>query len=46
MTVKLLQANLNHACQVQNLFLQSLAERGIGLAVVAEPYKIPDQNDN
>ncbi|XP_072766218.1 uncharacterized protein [Anoplolepis gracilipes] len=41
MAVRFLQANLNHASQAQNLFYQSLAERGIGLAIVAEPYKIP-----
>lgn len=41
MAVKFLQANLNHANQAQNLFYQSLIERGIGLAIVAEPYKVP-----
>lgn len=41
MSIKLLQANLNHTRQAQNLFYQSLAERGIGLAIVAEPYRIP-----
>ncbi|XP_011860289.1 PREDICTED: uncharacterized protein LOC105557619 [Vollenhovia emeryi] len=34
-------ANLNHARQAQDLFLHSLAERGCGLRIVAEPYRIP-----
>lgn len=37
----ILQANLNHACQAQDLFLHSLAEHGCGLGVIAEPYRIP-----
>lgn len=41
MAIKFLQANLNHASQAQNLFYQNLAKRGVGLAIVAEPYKIP-----
>lgn len=44
MVVRFLQANLNHACQAQHLFLQSLAERGVGLALVAEPYRVPEDN--
>ncbi|XP_011884028.1 PREDICTED: uncharacterized protein LOC105571163 [Vollenhovia emeryi] len=36
-----MQANLNHACQAQDLFLHSLAERGCGLGIVAEPYRVP-----
>ncbi|XP_011871632.1 PREDICTED: uncharacterized protein LOC105564109, partial [Vollenhovia emeryi] len=39
--MKVLQANLNHACQAQDLFLHSLAERGCGLGVIAEPYRVP-----
>ncbi|XP_011859393.1 PREDICTED: uncharacterized protein LOC105556893 [Vollenhovia emeryi] len=41
MALKILQANLNHARQAQDLFLHSLAERGCGLGIVAEPYRIP-----
>lgn len=37
----ILQANLNHACQAQDLFLHSLAERGCGLGIIAEPYRVP-----
>lgn len=44
--MRLLQVNLNHACQAQHLMLQNLAERGMGLAIVAEPYRIPDNNPN
>lgn len=36
-----LQANLNHARQAQDLFLHTLAERGCGLGIVAEPYCPP-----
>lgn len=36
MAVRFFQANLNHANQAQNLFYQSLTERGIGLTIVAE----------
>ena len=38
----LLQCNLNRASRAQDLMFQSLAERRIGLAAVAEPYSIPD----
>lgn len=41
---KLLQANLNHARRAQDLFYQTIAERGIGLA--AEPYRVPDKDPN
>ena len=37
-----LQCNLNRARQAQDLMFQSLVERRIGLAAVAEPYSIPD----
>lgn len=46
MNVKLLQTNLNHARQTQNLFCNTLRERGIGLAIVAEPHIIPENNPN
>lgn len=46
MSVKLLQVNLNHACQAQHLFCHGLDERGIGLAYIAEPYRIPENNPN
>lgn len=39
--VGLLQANLNHARQAQDLFVHSLAERGCGLGVISEPYRVP-----
>lgn len=39
--VGLLQANLNHTRQAQDLFIHNLAERGCGLGVIAEPYRVP-----
>lgn len=41
MACKLLQANLNHAHQAQDLFLHILVECDFGLRVAAEPYTIP-----
>lgn len=41
MSVPIIQANLNHACQAQDLFLHTLAERGCGLGIAAEPYRPP-----
>jgi len=38
---KILQANLNHARQAQDLFVHNLAERGCGLGIVTEPYEVP-----
>nr|XP_033337116.1 uncharacterized protein LOC117226650 [Megalopta genalis] len=38
----IIQANLNHSARAQDLLVQYLAERGAGLAVVAEPYRVPD----
>jgi len=46
MAVRLLQANLNHARRAQDLFCHGLDERGIGLGIVAEPYRIPEKNLN
>lgn len=40
----LLQGNLNHSAGAQDLFLQHLAEWEIGLAVVAEPYFVPNNH--
>ena len=37
----IIQINLNHSARAQDLLLQTMAECGIGLAVVAEPYRIP-----
>lgn len=46
MVVWFLQANLNHARQAQQLFPQALAERGAGLEIVAEPWKVSEENQN
>lgn len=41
---KILQINLNHACQAQSLCLHSMAERGCSVGIIAEPYRIPDNH--
>lgn len=46
MAAKILHANLNHVRQAQNLFCHTLDERGIGLAIAAEPYKVPARDPN
>lgn len=38
---RLLQENLNHARQAQDLFVHTLAELDCGLGVIAEPYRVP-----
>ncbi|XP_076384326.1 uncharacterized protein LOC143262577 [Megalopta genalis] len=38
----IIQANLNHSARAQDLLVQYLVEWGTGLAVVAEPYRVPD----
>lgn len=42
MVTRLLQINLNHARQAQDLFSHHLDERDIDLGIVAEPLWIPD----
>ncbi|XP_011860098.1 PREDICTED: uncharacterized protein LOC105557461 [Vollenhovia emeryi] len=42
MPLRIIQANINHARQAQDLLLQAIAERGAGLAIVAEPWRVPD----
>jgi len=46
MATVLLQINLNHARQAQDLFVADLAERDAGLGVAVEPYQMPDQDPN
>lgn len=40
----MLQTNLNHARHAQELLHQSMAELGISLAIIAEPYKVPTRH--
>lgn len=40
---RFLQGNLNHCARAQDLCLQTLAQWRIDLAVVAEPYAVPDR---
>ncbi|XP_011858731.1 PREDICTED: uncharacterized protein LOC105556255 [Vollenhovia emeryi] len=42
MPLRIIQANINHARQAQDLLLQAMAERGGGLAIVAEPWRVPN----
>ena len=35
----IIQANINHSARAQDLLLQTMGELGLGLAVVAEPYR-------
>ncbi|XP_013161507.1 PREDICTED: uncharacterized protein LOC106113327, partial [Papilio xuthus] len=45
MALRLLQTNLNHCARAQDLFIQSLAQWSIDLAVVSEPYLVPDRSN-
>jgi len=38
---RLIQANVNHSPSAQDLLHQVMAERGVDIAVVAEPYRVP-----
>ncbi|XP_073966994.1 uncharacterized protein [Choristoneura fumiferana] len=42
---ELLQTNSNHSARAQDLFMQVLAEWRIDVAVVAEPYYVPPQQN-
>ncbi|XP_073950963.1 uncharacterized protein [Choristoneura fumiferana] len=42
---ELLQTNSNHSARAQDLFMQILAEWRIDVAVVAEPYSVPPQQN-
>lgn len=39
---KLLQGNLNHCRAAQDILMQCLVDGSVSLAVVAEPYKVPE----
>ena len=41
---RIIQTNANHSSTAQDLLLQTMAELDIGLAVVAEPYRVPANN--
>lgn len=45
MAHRFLQANINHAARAQDLFLQSMVEWQIEMAVVAEPYFVPPRDN-
>ncbi|KAJ0183263.1 hypothetical protein K1T71_001239 [Dendrolimus kikuchii] len=44
-TIRLLQTNLNHCAGAQDLLFQVLAQWNIHVAVVAEPYRVPDRDE-
>ena len=46
MNTNFLQANLNHCAAAQNLMIQAMAQWDVGVAVVAEPYRIPLSSSN
>jgi len=41
---RLIQINTNHTSSAQDLLHQVMAERGVDLAIVAEPYRFPPNN--
>ncbi|KAJ0169562.1 hypothetical protein K1T71_014747 [Dendrolimus kikuchii] len=45
MAILVVQGNLNHCATAQDLLVQSMAQWGIQLAVVAEPYYVPPRSD-
>jgi hypothetical protein len=45
MVIRLLQANLNHCREAQDLWVQSLAAGDFGLGVVAEPWRVLESSN-
>ncbi|XP_072751965.1 uncharacterized protein [Anoplolepis gracilipes] len=45
MTLRVLQINANHDAIAQDLLCQNVAKWGVGLAIVAEPYFVPNRTD-
>nr|BAC06456.1 reverse transcriptase [Papilio xuthus] len=45
MALHLLQANVNHCARAQDLLIQSMAEWATQIAVVSEPYYVPNRDD-
>lgn len=41
MECKIIQVNINHASQAQDLLVQHMREWKVDTAVVAEPYRVP-----
>ena len=37
---RIAQVNTNHSAASQDLLLQTMVEKGLGLAVISEPYRI------
>lgn len=42
MLLKLVQVNLNHTAAAQDLLLQAMAEEKWDLAIISEPYRVPE----
>jgi hypothetical protein len=45
MAIRLLQTNLNHCVETQDLWVQSLAANDFGLDVAAEPWRVPESSN-
>ncbi|XP_029162116.1 uncharacterized protein LOC114933683 [Nylanderia fulva] len=45
-STKIVQANVNHARNAQDLLAQTMCEESYGIAIVAEPYNPPKNNNN
>lgn len=43
MDLRLLQANLNHCAETQDLLTQTLVQWGVSVTVTAEPYYVHDR---
>lgn len=41
MNARLVQINLNHCRRANDLLMQVMAERGSGVALISEPYRVP-----
>lgn len=42
--IRFLQGNLNMSGPAQNLFIQDMASRGVGLGIVSEPHHVPSDS--
>lgn len=44
MAINFIQVNLNHCCETQNLLMHEMTTKYIGLAIIADPYMVPDSS--
>lgn len=45
MTIRILQANINHCARAQDLLIQSMAQWLVNVTVISEPYNIPSRDN-